>query len=206
MSTRPMIELRCKMCGSVFSRSKREIERQVRAGRDPSQFFCSRGCSCRWGNGILTSEQRVHRSIAIQKSQPIATAAARDANRKGTFTYYLNKARHRGHRFPGRWAPSDLTESYLQQVWDAQNGCCAWTQIPMIMCSSPDRNNGLYAASLDRIDSSKGYVQGNVQFVLQPLNLAKGNRPDTEFIKFITHIMNLDGSRPTEIVKTPART
>lgn len=35
-----------------------------------------------------------------------------------------------------------------------------------------------YRASLDRIDSSKGYIKGNVQFVATPINYLKGTMSD----------------------------
>jgi hypothetical protein len=37
-------------------------------------------------------------------------------------------------------------------------------------------------ASLDRIDSSKGYVEGNVQWVHKDINLLKSNLSDAEFV------------------------
>ena len=107
------------------------------------------------------------------------------ANRdKLIFSYYTRHARSRTLNHP-QWAATDLTDEYLCQLWKQQNGRCVWTNKPMsIHVGQPD-NNGLYAASLDRIDSSLGYVQGNVQFVLRPLNLAKGNYPDKVFVEFL---------------------
>jgi len=47
---------------------------------------------------------------------------------------------------------------------------------------------GLTSASLDRIDSSKGYIQGNVQFVAYGINLAKNNFSDADVISFLDSI------------------
>jgi len=37
-------------------------------------------------------------------------------------------------------------------------------------------------ASLDRIDSSKGYVSGNIQWVTKNANIAKQKMPQEEFV------------------------
>ena len=37
-------------------------------------------------------------------------------------------------------------------------------------------------ASVDRIDSTKGYLKGNVQWVHKSINQMKSNRTDEEFI------------------------
>ena len=39
-------------------------------------------------------------------------------------------------------------------------------------------------ASLDRIDSSKGYIEGNVQWVHKRVNLMKGNMSTENFIEW----------------------
>lgn len=43
------------------------------------------------------------------------------------------------------------------------------------------KENG-YTASIDRIDSSKGYIKGNIQIVHKTLNKMKLNMRDEEFI------------------------
>ena len=45
-------------------------------------------------------------------------------------------------------------------------------------------------ASLDRIDSSKGYVEGNVQFISCCLNLAKSTLPSNRIYDFIQLIID----------------
>ena len=46
-----------------------------------------------------------------------------------------------------------------------------------------NHNNPIYTASLDRIDSSKGYVIGNVQFISTALNYMKNNMSHNDTIK-----------------------
>lgn len=45
-----------------------------------------------------------------------------------------------------------------------------------------DSEHNLYAPSLDRIDSSKGYVPGNVRIISTRANLLKSNATDLELI------------------------
>lgn len=50
---------------------------------------------------------------------------------------------------------------------------------------------GPAAASLDRIDSTKGYVKGNVQFVCRAINLAKSTFSDADMKNFIDNIRRM---------------
>lgn len=47
-----------------------------------------------------------------------------------------------------------------------------------------DTSIGNLTASLDRIDSSKGYIEGNVQWVHKRINKMKLDDSDTEFIEW----------------------
>ncbi len=72
--------------------------------------------------------------------------------------------------------PHNLSIQYLMSIWDAQQGRCALSNIPLTL--EVNTRNINTQASLDRIDSSIGYVQGNVQFVSCALNYAKSNKSD----------------------------
>lgn len=43
-----------------------------------------------------------------------------------------------------------------------------------------------YQASLDRIDSSRGYVKGNVEFVCLAVNFAKSTFSKEQMLEFFT--------------------
>ena len=45
-------------------------------------------------------------------------------------------------------------------------------------------------ASLDRIDSSKGYIEGNVQWVHKMVNMSKQQYTQEEFIDMCTAVAN----------------
>ena len=60
-----------------------------------------------------------------------------------------------------------------------------------------DRHFTMDKMSLDRIDSAKGYVKGNVQFVCLGINYAKNRWSDTEMKLFIERIRT-NGPKPIQ--------
>lgn len=85
----------------------------------------------------------------------------------------------------------DLTLDYVQSLWKNQNGKCAYTQIPMLLFSTTNqRTFKPSAASLDRIDATKGYVSGNVRFVCLSINYAKNRFSEQDFLDFLKVLRN----------------
>lgn len=71
----------------------------------------------------------------------------------------------------------------IDDAWEKfveQDGRCAFTGIPLIFESKCNRPDG--TASLDRIDSSKGYTKDNVQWVHKDINYIKRDLSDADFI------------------------
>lgn len=77
-----------------------------------------------------------------------------------------------------RAIPIEMTIEEAWQLFERQAGRCALTGQPLSM--RVGRRYG--TASLDRIDSLKGYVAGNVQWVHKDANLAKRSLTNVEFI------------------------
>lgn len=171
-------ELTCKNCGISFMKELKEYNRQLKRGRESDHFFCSLSCTKTWNN-INNPIQYKETEKTLKHLSKMRVLAA-EKNKKGNFTYYLNKTKQRKHEF-------NLTEKYLQEIWDSQNGKCVFTGYNMPLQTYNKKVN-LYSASLDRIDSSKGYVEGNVQFVCFFINLGKRNFSDNDVHEFIKHI------------------
>lgn len=68
-----------------------------------------------------------------------------------------------------------ITEDEVVALWGSQSGHCAISEMPMLY-----QFNNLRAVSIDRIDSEKGYIPGNVQLVCRWINLAKNNFSDVD--------------------------
>lgn len=86
---------------------------------------------------------------------------------------------------------NELDVVYLKELWDKQKGLCPYTGIKMLLpqTSSDHSIHSLKKASLDRIDSKKEYVKGNVEFVCCAINLAKNSFTRKEMKEFLSEIV-----------------
>lgn len=72
----------------------------------------------------------------------------------------------------------------IQEAWELflkQDRKCAYTKIPLKFGKSS--RDSTATASCDRIDSTKGYIQGNIQWVHKQINEMKMSQSHDEFIK-----------------------
>lgn len=81
----------------------------------------------------------------------------------------------------------------IEYIWDLyiqQNKKCAISGLDIKFAQSNREHRVLKntTASLDRIDSSKGYIEGNVQWVYKEINRMKGQLKDIEFINYCSLI------------------
>jgi hypothetical protein len=85
------------------------------------------------------------------------------------YSFYTTKVRSkkRGIKFT-------LSRTYFERLW---TGKCELTHIKFRLMKG--RLNP-FAPSIDRIDPKKGYVDGNVRFILFGLNALKSNGTDTD--------------------------
>lgn len=74
----------------------------------------------------------------------------------------------------------DLTKDYLWDLYQNQDGKCYYTGIDVTL----NTRNNKKTASLDRIDSSKGYVEGNVVWVHKDINLMKNVFSKEQFVNY----------------------
>lgn len=73
-----------------------------------------------------------------------------------------------------------ITLEDIEHQWSAQKGLCALTGWPLIMGVPKDSKK---TASLDRIDSSLGYLSNNIQFVHKDVNKSKMDFPEPRFFE-----------------------
>lgn len=92
---------------------------------------------------------------------------------KTEFTALKARSKEKGYDF-------DLTADYIQGLFDECKGMCSQTGIlfDMNLGTKGKGNRNPLRPSVDRIDSTKGYVKGNVRVVLSIVNTMKADWPD----------------------------
>lgn len=107
-------------------------------------------------------------------------------NGKFSKTFYLHirdGAKKRNIEF-------NLNYNFLCQLFEKQSGFCAITKKPIFFANTiKDHKNGKTTASLDRIDSSKGYIKKNVQWVHKDVNKMKSNLNEKDFIELCKNVI-----------------
>lgn len=150
--------------------------RDIRRGR-------TKGCGCRRNTPELRALAR-ERALDLQKKGILKCGyVGKDA--KCPFKYILRMLNK-----PNR-KPCNLTIKDLKKVWEENGGVCAYTKIKLILpigSANPNPEISYKMASVDRIDSSKGYEKGNIQYVSRNINYAKGILSHQQMLDFINLI------------------
>lgn len=95
----------------------------------------------------------------------------------GTIFKHIRKdAVRRGHEF-------SLTKEIMWQIFLDQNGKCKYTGLQLSFGANTRGHEK--TASLDRIDSSKGYIEGNIQWVHKDINFMKRALEERKFLEYI---------------------
>jgi hypothetical protein len=94
---------------------------------------------------------------------------------KGIGKTYWNQLKSGANGSRGRQKiPFELSLEYIGDLLEAQEYRCALSKLPISAIN--------HTASLDRIDSSKGYVEGNVQWLHKDVNMMKRHYNQDYFI------------------------
>lgn len=172
---RKLITIKCDHCGIEFEKPVSEYERNIKLGRSN---YCSRSCAGKSCNknfkqhGNLTALNTAH---AIRKHNLLN-------HPEYLFKYYM-------HNIKRRYKEIAIDLFDLKEQWEKQQGICPYSGIKLILAThTKGHNNPIYRASLDRIDSSKGYIKGNIQFVSTCLNYMKTTLSDKETIDLCKQI------------------
>jgi hypothetical protein len=158
---RPQEEIICDRCGIIFKKDCSEIRRNNKLGKN---HYCSLSC-VRIG----------------QVTNPLGNPKNLKSNNR---TDKYTGLREHYRRLKIRNKEVNLTLDDLLEVWENQNGICPYTGVTLIHPKDGKNESMIYKASLDRIDSSKGYVKGNIQFLSVAANHGKGIMTHDEMIDF----------------------
>ena len=170
---RKQTECNCDFCGITFLKAESELKRNTNLGR---KNFCSRSCSAK---GLQNFGDK-------RNTKPPQHGRLKDE--------YSNFREHMG-RIRKRHKEYDVTVEYLKSVWDSQNGQCPYTGVKLILKDFTKKDiDPMFLASVDRIDSDKGYIKGNIQWVSAPINYLKSNLTHNQVIDMCKKIQEFYNS------------
>lgn len=86
---------------------------------------------------------------------------------------------------------------YVWGLFEQQGGRCAFTGIPIIAYGPHP------TASLDRIDPTQGYIQGNVQWVHKVVNIMRNVYSVKQFVKICLLVAHRQGWHPAGCQELP---
>lgn len=175
MQNRRLVTFICDNCGKEAQKPLSEYNRNIKLGR---KNFCCRACSATYRCNLYKDTPT---EAQLQAQQNIKNYAGSHKDEWTPFRYSLRNAKKRFKEF-------NLTLEDLKQVWEQQNGICPYTGLKLYLPTWNKKGSceQLWCrASLDRIDSSKGYVVGNVQFVSTPINFMKSTMSDLETKQYL---------------------
>lgn len=89
-----------------------------------------------------------------------------------------------------------ITIEYAWKIFLKQNQKCKYTGLLLTHTQKSRKIRG--TASLDRIDSSKGYIEGNVQWVHKDINNMKQAFSTEKFIEYCGLVYNKDKGKINE--------
>lgn len=174
---RKVVKVICDNCGCEFEKPQSEFTRNIKLGR---KNYCSRKCAGEATAKRQTGKKRKLTEKLLEHLQEICD------NKRDEYTPY----RYTYGCVKKRFKEVDIEIEDLVEQWEKQDGICPYTGFKLVL---PEYGNlkdidFFHRASLDRIDSTKGYVRGNIQFVSTPINLMKQSQSDESIRKFLKDI------------------
>lgn len=113
------------------------------------------------------------------------------------FGSYKLKAKVRGIKF-------EISKEDAFNQYELQSGKCALSGMPIQLGGVLAKTKG-QTASLDRIDSSKGYTPDNIQWVHKDINWMKNHYNESYFIEMCKQIVNHQKQKEKENAKHTSR-
>lgn len=179
IQNRKTITFICDWCGQEGIKAESEYNRNLKKGR---KNYCCRECA---GKGAGRTRTGIPRESSTSETniEHLKSICGNKRDEYTPFRYTLRNAKKRFKDF-------DLDLEFLKELWESQKGTCPYTGLPLTL---PEKANLdtvpiTRRASLDRINSEKGYVKGNVQFVSTPINYLKTTMTDLQTKQFLKEI------------------
>jgi hypothetical protein len=99
----------------------------------------------------------------------------------------IQNARNRANK---KDIPFELTKEYIVKLFELQSGKCFYSDIKLnIVKENKDRTHDPFKMSLDCVDPSLGYVEGNVVWCAYCVNALKLKMSKEDMIDVCRHIV-----------------
>lgn len=171
----------CNNCGKEFEKPQVEIDRNAKRN---GNNFCSRHCV-----GHNNSKNLL---IGHDSVYDVSKHSNNRGDEYSEFRYHFRNIKNRDKEI-------DISLDYLRDLWIKQDGKCYYTKIDLVLSKFKKINkNPIYSASVDRIDSSKGYVKGNICWSSRAINHMKGEMSVEMFWELCKHIYNIVKQKESE--------
>jgi len=166
------VTVECENCKMSFEMKNGEYNRHIR--NNFKRKYCSR--QCRKDHVKKSPEVLVHEGLKkwwndeknIEHCRKLGEAHAEEIRRTTMgWSEFLRRARNRKINL-------QLEIDDLKAIWEKQEGKCPYTGWELVLPNYKLRKTPR-TASMDRIDSSKGYTKDNIQFVSVMANYAKND-------------------------------
>jgi predicted DNA-binding protein YlxM (UPF0122 family) len=132
-------------------------------------------CECKCGNKIKVGAAAL---LGSKATKSCGCTRRKNSDWKIIPPYIWNNLSKKAEARGLIWG---ISREYAENIFEKQNNCCALSGIPLIFARRRDTQNT--TASLDRIDSNYGYIEGNVQWTHKHINSMKLIHSQTYFIE-----------------------
>lgn len=187
----------CKSCRRKRERKQhiRPVYTKILETQLQTCKFCKveKSLDCFYSNGCFSDGTKKYRTrckdCVLKKAKKNQTVSYKTKSEKrssspknfisGILNHATKRKQHLGFNI-------DLI--YLLNLYEKQNGLCAISGVNMTYLAGKGRV--FTNVSIDRIDSNKGYLRGNVQFVCDIVNIMKSNMSHEELLFWCKSILN----------------
>lgn len=167
---RKQVEVQCDCCKKIYLKNESEVKRNEKLRR---LSFCSYECL---GKNNTQHLEKATRNIS----------QLNPSNRRDEFTGFREHLK----RIKYRTKEVSLTLQDLKDVFESQKGICPYSKVTLEFVPKKGKSNPIYTISLDRKDSSIGYIKENIQFISIAMNHLKNNMSEENMQEILTILKN----------------
>lgn len=178
---RKQVGIICEYCGAKVLKDLSEWVRNQNKNR---KSFCSGSCAVSYGNKIREFDK--DKCISNFKGKNNSSA---NLDELSPFRPHLKNIKTHS-KAKNRLDFVNITLQDLKNQWDKQDGVCPYTGVKLENYKNSQKTSLAtpYRASVDRIDSSKGYEVDNIEFISYMAQCAKNRFTKEELIEFCKQV------------------